>query len=449
MTKKNLFLIILGLRTMTLLGQPCYSLDQLIDSALQRGYAMRTAQHDIDAAREQRKEARTHYFPTVSAAGGWFNTTDGMARLNLNPADVIPESLVPVLQQALPAEAVAALANPVSMTMMKDGVIGGVTALQPVFAGGQIINGNRLAGVGEQVSQLKMQLTTNQVVLTTEQYYWQLLSLQQKLKTIDAVDSLLASLNKDATLVIQAGIAMRNDLLQVQLRQNELQSSRLKLGNGISLLKMMLAQHCGLRDTVFVCQNITTDPYTMPQYVEPDRAARSTTEYQLLLKNVQATELMRKLEVGKNLPTVAVGAGYNYHNVLDHGHSFGMVMATVTVPISGWWGGSHAIKRRKIERIKAEEQLADNTQMLQIRAQKAWNDLQEAFEQIMIAQRSIDQAQENLRLQRDFYQVGTTTMSDLLEAQMLYQQACDRHTDAQADYQIKLVIYNQSMGLTR
>jgi outer membrane protein TolC len=171
-----------------------------------------------------------------------------------------------------------------------------------------------------------------------------------------------------------------------------------------------------------------------------------TPEYQLLSKQVEATALQKKIAVGENLPSVAVGAGYNYHNLLENDHTFGMLFATVSVPISDWWGGSYAIKRKKIEHQKAQEQLADNTQLLQIRIQNAWNGVEESYQQLLLAQRSIEQAEENLRLNRNFYQAGTSKMSDLLEAQMLYQQACDKRTDAFADYQNKLLEYRQSIG---
>ena len=72
--------------------------------------------------------------------------------------------------------------------------------------------------------------------------------------------------------------------------------------------------------------------------------------------------------------------------------------------------------------------------------------MQEAQQQLGIARRSIEQAEENLRLNRNYYQAGTCRMSDLLEAQMLYQQACDKQTDAYADYQNKLLAYRQSVG---
>ena len=169
-------------------------------------------------------------------------------------------------------------------------------------------------------------------------------------------------------------------------------------------------------------------------------------EYQLLGKQVEAAKLQKQMAVGQNLPTLAVGAGYNYHNVLENNHSFGMVFATVSVPISDWWGGSHAIKRKKIEHQKAVEQLEDNAQLLKIRMQNAWNGVEESYQQLQLAQRSIEQADENLRLNRNYYRAGTSKMSDLLEAQLLYQQALDKHTDAFADYQNKLLEYKQATG---
>ena len=120
--------------------------------------------------------------------------------------------------------------------------------------------------------------------------------------------------------------------------------------------------------------------------------------------------------------------------------------ATVSVPISDWWGGSHAIKRRKIEHQQAQEQLADNAELLKIRMQNAWNGVQEAYQQLQLSERSIEQAEENLRLNRDYYRAGTSRMSDLLEAQLLYQQSLDKHTDAFADYQNKLLEYRQAVG---
>ena len=425
-----------------------YDLQQLKDSAQRHNIAIRNARHDIEAAQLQRREAFTKYFPTVSAVGAWFNANKGMAKMDMNLSENISPELGAALAQSFPPEALAALANPVSISMMKNGVIAGITATQPVFAGGQIVNGNRLAKIGEDVSQLQLKLSQNEVEKNVEQYFWQIVTLEEKMKTIGTVEALLADLHKDVSVAVKAGVALRNDLLQVELRQNELAGQKLKLQNGLSLVRMLLAQYCGLGSSEF-----TVERGPMADGVElvlgpgqTNYELASLPEYQLLQKQVEATGLQRKMAIGGNLPTVAVGAGYNYHTLMEHGHSFGMLFATVSIPISDWWGGSHAIKRKKIEQQKALDQLADNSGLLRIRMQNAWNGVEEARQQLGLARRSIEQAEENLRLNRDFYRVGTATMSTLLEAQMLYQQALDRQTDAYADYRNKLLEYRQATG---
>ena len=423
-----------------------YTLEQIKDSALHNNIAIRSARYNIQAAQQQRKEAFTKYFPNVSGTGLWFNANKGMAKMDMNPSEFISPELGATFAQMLPAEALAALGNPVSISMMKNGTIGSVMAVQPVFAGGQIINGNKLAKVGEDVSRLQLQLSENEVENTAEQYFWQLASMQEKMKTIEAVDTLLASIHNDVDVAVRAGLVMPNDLLQVQLRQNDIESQRLKLNNGISIVRLLLSQYCGLCDTSFVISYQTDVISPLATKQNHRQALLGTAEYQLLGKQVEAANLQKKLAVGQNLPSVAVGAGYNYHNLMDNNHTFAMVFATVSVPISDWWSGSHVIKRRKIEHQKAVEQLEDNSQQLQIRMQNAWNGVEESYQQLLLAQRSIEQASENLRLNRNYYKAGVSKMSDLLEAQMLYQQSCDKRTDAFADLQLRLLEYKQATG---
>ena len=444
--KKILAIIVYSVCCDFVAAQHTYTLEQMIDSALHNNIAIRSAKYNIETAQQQRKEAFTKYFPNVSGVGLWFNANQGMAQTTLNLSESLSPELGAALAQSLPPEALAALGNPISISMMKNGTIGSLMAVQPVFAGGQIINGNKLAKVGEDVSRLQLQLSENEVEKTAEQYFWQLASMQEKMKTVEAVDTLLADIHKDVDVAVRAGLVMPNDLLQVQLRQNDLASQRLKLQNGLSIVRLLLSQYCGLSDTTFVIsyQSDVTSPLMTKQ--DHRQALLGTAEYQLLGKQVEATNLQKKMAVGQNLPSVAVGAGYNYHNLLDNNTTFGMVFATVSVPISDWWGGSHAIKRRKIEHQKAVEQLEDHSQLLQIRMQNAWNGVEESYQQLLLAQRSIEQATENLRLNRNYYKAGVSKMSDLLEAQMLYQQSCDKRTDAFADYQNKLLEYRQSIG---
>ena len=424
-------------------AQQFMTLQQLKDSALKNNIAIRDARNSIDAASQQRKEALTKYFPNISANGAWFNANKHIIDKNMKPTDYTPTSVAMAMAQILPPEALIDLVNPINVSMVKDGIIAGVTATQPVFAGGKIINSNRLARVGVEASRLQLRLSENEVEQKTEQYYWQLVTLEEKMNTIKAVEELLADIHKDVDVAVRAGLVMRNDLLQVELRQNDIESQKLKLQNGISIVQRLLAQYCGLNSNII---HVKKEDVVASAPVETGGNLMDLAEYQLLQKQVDAAHLKKLITVGQSMPTVAVGAGYNYYKINDMNRNFGMVFATVNVPISDWWGGSHAIKRKKIEQRKAEEELADKAELLNIRMEKAWNDVTEAYQQLTIAQRSIEQAEENLRLNRNYYKAGTSRMADLLEAQLLYQQARDRQTDAFADYQNKQLEYRIATG---
>ena len=341
------------------------------------------------------------------------------------------------------------MAPDMHMSMLKNGIAGGVSASLPLFTGGQIVNGNQLAKVGVEVKRLQRNLSDNEVTLTTEQYFWRVVTLQEKLKTLGKVETQLDRILRDVEASVEAGVVTRNDLLQVQLRRNETKSSRLQLENALSISRNMLAQYTGLgSDSLAVAFAVDDRLPSRPDslYCDPESALGLTSEYALLQQNVKASRLQYKMELGKNLPTVAIGGGYVYHNFLPEDQRFWVGFATVTVPLTGWWGGSHALKKEKLQVKNTENQLADQGELLVIRMKNAWNGVNEAYEQIKIARLSIDQATENLRLNTDYYKSGTCTMSDLLDAQTLFQQSCDKYVESYTNYELKKREYLQVTG---
>lgn len=428
------------------MAQKQLSLEEVKKMALENNIGIRSAKNAVAQARERTQEAFTLFFPKVSAFGLAYQANRGVFQEDFHVKDYI----TPTIAKLIPSPVASVLPETFSYSMMEHGLIGGVTAIQPVFAGGQIVNGNKLAKVGEDVALLKKETSANTVELTAEKYFWQVVSLKEKQKTIDAVIDMLKNIEKDADMAVKAGVAMRNDLLAVQLKQNEMESARVKLSNGLKLSQRVLAQYIGMQgQTVDVIAEINVNQ--LPDYqvdaIDPNTAVAATPEYKLLQKNVEAKTLQRKMETGKRMPAVGVGANYNYYDFGSHLYNnFGMVFATVTIPISDWWGGSHAIKRKRLAEQNAREQLEDNAQLLKIRIQKNRDDMDDAYKQLLLARKGIEQSEENLRLNNDFYHAGTSTINTLLDAQQKYQQCRDRYVDAYAQLQTKILEYKQSVG---
>ena len=403
-------------------AQSRYTLDECIDLALQNNVRTKNAENDLRMAEQQRQSAFTRYFPSVSATGTGFLADKGLLEMDMGGQ---------------------------RMSLMKNGVAGGVSATVPLFTGGQIVQGNKLARVNVEVSRLRRRQSEDEVRLAVEQYFWQVVMLKEKLRTLDAVQVQLERLCQDVEAAVEAGVTNRNDLLQVQLRKNETRSTTLSVKNALGVSLSLLGQYIGhASDSIDVALELdgALPPNPDSLYRLPQAALMLTTEYHLLDKQVDANRLQYRMAVGRNLPTVALGGGYVYDNLMDRDHSFWIGGVTVSIPLSGWWGGSHDIKQQRLQLRNAENLRDDQRQLLLIRMANTWNALTDAYQQVEIALESIAQATENLRLQTDDYHAGACTMSDLLEAQSLYRQSRDRYVESYAQYAVKRREYLQATG---
>lgn len=384
------------------------TLEQCVDMAVANNAKMRMAQNNTESAKQLHREAFTKYFPEISAQGFGFRSHNYILQYNL--------------------------LNMLELGMIKHGVVGGVQALQPIFMGGMIVNSNQLAKVGEAVAELQQKQSESEVRVTAEKYYWELATLKATRGSLQKGLELLDTLAAQVGVAVDAGIVTNNELLKVELQRNDFASKMVDLDNGIKLCRMVLSQYVGAPYSSPVDIDAQV-PEMVPAYpielrVDPAAALTQTNDYQLLLNQVKAAKLEKRIEVGKNLPQVVGGAGWYYHNVLDQGHNFGSLMLAVNIPISGWWGGSHAIKRKELAVKNAQIELDDLSEMIQINMQNKWDDLTAAHRKMEIAAQAIDQSAENLRLNQAFYDAGTGTITDLLDAQTLNQEARDKYIAA-------------------
>ena len=430
---KRIFLFLcIGLSLSTAsVAQRRLTLDDCRSLALQNNSKIKTARLEVSGAKEMKREALTKYFPNISAAGTGFKADKGAVGLSV-------------------------LNGMYSTSFVDRGVMAGVTAVQPIFAGGQILNGNKLAKVNASVKSEQLRLSEDEAVLTVEQYYWQWVSLKEKLKTLDVVGRQIDTIRRDVSTAVDAGVAMQNDLLQVELERNRISANRLKVNNGLSVVKMLLAQAIELpADSFDIAVSVPEDlPDPNIYKVDHQAALQITPTYRMLQKSVEASKLQRNMELGKRLPTIGIGAGYMYYDlpdqhsisVIENRRSMGMVFASIAIPLSDWWGGTHAIRQKNVQLKIAEESKRSNSELLLVQMQQLWNELVEAYDQAKISKESVAKATENARISTNCYHAGTVAVSDLLNAQSLLQQSRDQYTDDLTTYFIKRTRYLQATG---
>ena len=419
--KKNLYscVILCLFASSSLNAQQLYSLQDCRQMALEHNARMKTARNQTVIAEQEKKEAFTNFLPSVSLSGGAMKADEGLVQMPMGGQ---------------------------TMKLLDEGLFGGAIASLPIFVGGQIYNGHKLAKVGVEVSDLQLRQTQNEVILTVDQYYWNMVVLNEKLKTLQRVEALLEKICSDAKVAVDAGVKNRNDLLQVELRRNEIQSAAINVQNNIAVCKMLLAQYIGSEENAFDVKTEVSEELDSPEqlYVNHSECLDSTVEYQLLSKSVDASKLQMRLNKGQFLPVVALQGGYLYNDFMGPSQNSWVGMVNVSVPIS--WKAPHSIKKYKYRHQNAVNEFNNGSEQLMIKMQKTKIDLVNAYEQALIARKSIEQSEENLRLNEEYYRAGTSSMSDLLEAQQLFQQSRDKYAEAFSKYELSKTEYLQATG---
>ena len=427
-------------------AQRVLSLEESKQLALQNNAKSKNSKLETEASQQIRKSAFTNYFPSISAGGLMWSAQKSLMEAGVQGGDLPvydgdPANLANATQFAyFPSSTIG---------LLKKGTVGYINAVQPIFTGGRIIYGNKLASLGVEVSEFKEKLTKDEIILKTEEQYWQIVSLAEKQKTVQKYEDLLNRLLLQVNDAYNSGIVMKNDVLKVKLKLSEILLNKSKLDNGRKLATMAFCQQIGIPyDSTLVLKEELNIP-DLPQsyFVDKNEALKNRVEYSLLEKSVEAEKLQTNMKLGEYLPSAGIGVSGMYMKFDESKErTLGMVFGTVSAPISGWWGGLHELQERSIKEEITENNFKDNSELLLLQIEKAWQDLNDAYKQYLLSKESKAQAEENFKVNEDSYKNGLSTVSDLLEAQALLQQTQDQLTEAKANYLGKKTTYLQVTG---
>lgn len=417
------------------------SVQNCVDLALENNSALKNSQLEIEKAKATKNEARTAYFPTISAQAVAFDALNPMITFGIEDID---NAQLRQILYTFYAEYGANMGLDKEYSFVQDGVMLNAMATEPIYVGGRIRNGNKLAKLGIDVAETQEQVKEDEVRQQTECLYWQIVALQEKVTTLDQLDHLLDTLDKDLTGAIEAGLAMPTDRYKLTVKQNESQLNRKKLTDGITLLKMALAQYIGADwHTMMLSDTLGMETEPTAYYQQPNEAVSSRNESHLLDLSIEAEKLKRKMTLGEALPSLMVGGSTSYHTVFENTKPNAMVFAVLQVPITDWHKTSYKLKKHDLDTQMAENTRRDLTEKMEMQTNQAWFNLEQSWLRITMAQTVLSDAEANLKITEDYYEAGLVAFSDLLEAQTLMKQSRDELTDSRVEFRINLVKYRQ------
>ena len=321
--------------------------------------------------------------------------------------------------------------------------LGSVSLTQPLYMGGKITAAYRMASRGAEMANENIRLTESQVIVQTDEAYMQAVLSRQLADVARAYKQLLDELQKNVESAVKHGLKTRNDLMKVQVKQGEAELAIQRAENATRLSTMNLCHIMGLpMNTQLTIDNEQLIMDNGQWSTVNGGSVDARPETAILQAKTDIARQQIKLTRSDFMPQLALFAGYSYMNgakvmgskLLDAGSA--AVGATLKVPVVTFGERIYKARSAKARYQIAQTEQQDLTEKMQLELAQAGNNFAEAQTELDITERNLQQADENMRLARQQYDVGTETLSQLLDAQAFWQQASADHVKAKCQLQI-------------
>lgn len=348
--------------------------------------------------------------------------------------------------------------------IMKGTYMAGVMLTQPIYAGGKILTGKKMAEAGESAAEEQLRAAKASVIYDADNAYWTYVAVLQKQEMMNVLAAQLDTLFSQIGVASSAGMATDADLLTVKAKRSEVEYQVRKVANGVALCKMALCRVVGVPfDTEIAVEDVAV-PEEFTRMETGNVSVADRPEMKLLETGLEVSRLKVRMTRGDYLPTLALVGGYcafgnmkmktmvdagggNYVPYTQKiGQDMGVAMVSLNIPIFKWGQGYNKVRRAKLDVDNAALDLQKNSRLLELQANQAAFNLSDSYNLIEAAKDGKAQADENLRVTENRYHASMCPLSDYLDAQFQWQQARSNLIEAFTQSRIAETDYLMATG---
>ncbi|MBL4658383.1 MAG: TolC family protein [Flavobacteriales bacterium] len=297
---------------------------------------------------------------------------------------------------------------------------------------------------------------------TTYQYQTEKLNLKLKinlsyfeiLKNRYVVDVSGNDLKRDSLRFVETkaryeeGLIKYSEVLQAEVQQNNTKLSLQQAQNVLAISIQQLARIIAtpLSEKAQFEDQLTQTPIMSIEVASSD-SVMTTIEVQTIDTQIEAQEMLIKVETGSKLPSLSANASYGYGNTQfqDFGDIWN-VGFSLNIPMYNGNRNNARIalqqaRLQNLESSKRDIQLEVKWSVVNAQLQR-----KNAMSKVGITTRTIASTEQNLAVTEGEYKEGVTTFNQLIDAQTLHYSAQLNYVQALADYQMSNARLRRILG---
>ncbi len=401
------------------------SLQQAWNVALQVNHGLKAARENSSAAARQLEAAKAVRLPGLSLEAGYTMLQNEPAtRAKFGPAA---------------AEFPIGERNTLSYKAM---------ATLPLYTGGRISRGIDAAESAVRASRGQESAAIQDLKRTVAEAYVAVLRARRGVEVADSHVASLKAHARDVENMYEQGMVSRNDLLAAQVALADAQQQAIKAKNALDLAR---STYNRLLDKPLSQEVVLDDlqPGPLDEGLESltERALGQRDELLVLQDRIRGLQDQAKAVRAETAPQLALSGGYDYRENRYTVYE-GQWMVNLGLQWRLFDGGATRHKAAATERQAAalQQQYDDLRAAVALEVRRYWLDVQETRKRIRVTEKAIARAEENLKVNRERYENGLATNTEVLDAEALRTLSESNHANAIYDAVLAILHLKRAVG---
>ena len=326
----------------------------------------------------------------------------------------------------------------------------------PLFAGGRLTAGYRMANYGLKASQESVRLSEQETILQAKQAFYGYLLAREFSAVADEGLRLAEDFMKNVKNLYDVGMASKFDLLRSEVQAANLKPQAIRARNSVEVAALGLKTVCGLDlDTPVEVKGALAAPPLDAEArdIVAEAQAQRPELRQLDYQRSMAGESL-KIARGALLPTLAIGGQYNvWGDSLRFRkgvwQNYYTINLSLNLPIFNGFDAEARIGQAKAQIRELDWTRKGLSDAIAFEVRQAVLDREQAHETLLSQQKNVEQAREAVRIAELNYAEGLATNLDVSTAQMALSQARTNHSQALYDCVISQAQLEKAVGRSR
>ena len=420
------------------------TLEKAIDIALQHNSTVQGAKYDLSAAEWDVKRSYFYLLPNVDVELGYSR----MDYATVNRANIF----VPVGQQLVREFAPGEDPNNIRPNAWRDNYGTRINVVQPIYNGGANWAGVSMSLAAKNQRTHSLEETRQDIIFRVQKAYLNVLQAQELVALMQETVQSTQEHLKTTTRMLELGLRSKADELrwEVQLANDE--GNLVTVENQLAIAETALKNVMGIEYAqTFELKPIEIQPQDMHQPLSTllDKAMSDHPGIQAMSSSVDIQKADVRLAWAGFQPKVnfIYSYGWERNNTLAL-DSFEDWSATISLDIPIFHSFSDYASLKRSKALLKSVQHAENEYRRAVAMQltTASLNVNSALKKVNIAQKAVEQAEENLRIIENKFEVGMASNVEVIDVQVAYTGAKANAINALYDFYIARAELEKATG---